>query len=138
MRRQKIRLYCNNCKQTVSAELLPEYALCQTDKEVALKQYARVVCPSCDAEFSMPRLFDKLAQQLKAQMALGEVAYDFACSEIRKELVEKGYSGETLRKLTAECVSVTEWDNFFIMQHDIPWIVEAFLRRTGRTQEEAG
>lgn len=135
MRRQKIRLYCQSCKQTVVAELLPEFAMCQTDKEVALKQYVHISCPKCDADLSMPKLFEKIAQQLKAQMALGEVAYDFACGEIRKELVEKGYNGETLRKLTAECVSATEWDNFFIMQHDIPWIVEAFLWRTGRTRE---
>lgn len=136
MRMQRIRLYCKSCKQMVWAELLPEYALCQTDKEVALKQYAHVVCPSCDAEFSMPWLFDKLAQQLKAQMALGEVAYDFACREIRNELIERGYSGETMRRLTAECATETEWGNFFTMQHDIPWIVDSFLHRTERRQEK--
>lgn len=138
MRMQRIRLYCKSCKQMVWAELLPEYSLLQSDKEVVLRQCVHITCSECDTDFEMPKLFEKTARQLKAQMALGEVAYDFACSEIRKELVEKGYSGETLRKLTAECVSVTEWDNFFVMQHDIPWIVEAFLRRTGRTQEEAG
>ena len=138
MRRQKIRLYCNNCKQTVSAELLPEYALCQTDKEVALKQYARVVCPKCDADFSMPKLFSWIAQQLKAQMALGEVAYDFACREIRNELIERGYSGEKLRRLTAECASKTEWTNQFIMTHDLGWIVDFYIQRMGRTQEEEG
>ena len=138
MRMQRIRLYCKSCKQTVWAELLPEYSLLQSGKEVVLRQCVHITCSECDTDFEMPKLFEKTARQLKAQMALGEVAYDFACSEIRKELVEKGYNGETLRKLTAECVSVTEWDNFFIMQHDIPWIVEAFLRRTGRTQEETG
>lgn len=138
MRRQKIRLYCQNCKQTVLAELLPEYAFCQTDKEVALKQYAHVVCPSCDAEFSMPRLFDKLAQQLKAQMALGEVAYDFACREIKNALIERGYSGEALRRLTAGCANETEWTNEFVMSHDLDWIVDFFLQRTGQAQEEAG
>lgn len=138
MRMQRIRLYCKSCKQMVWAELLPEYSLLQSDKEAVLRQCVHITCSECDTDFEMPKLFEKTARQLKAQMALGEVAYDFACSEIRKELVEKGYNGETLRKLTAECVSVTEWDNFFIMQHDIPWIVEAFLRRTGRTQEETG
>lgn len=138
MRRQKMRRYCQNCKQTVSAELLPEYALCQTDKEVALKQYAHVECPNCDAEFSMPRLFDKLAQQLKAQMALGEVAYDFAVREIKNALIERGYSGEELRKLTAECANETEWTNEFEMSHDLGWIVDLFLQQTGRVQEAAG
>lgn len=138
MRMQRIRLYCKSCKQMVWAELLPEYSLLQSGKEVVLRQCVHITCSECDTDFEMPKLFEKTARRLKAQMALGEVAYDFACSEIRKELVEKGYNGETLRKLTAECVSVTEWDNFFIMQHDIPWIVEAFLRRTGRTQEETG
>ena len=138
MRMQRIRLYCKSSKQMVWAELLPEYSLLQSDKEAVLRQCVHITCSECDTDFEMPKLFEKTARQLKAQMALGEVAYDFACSEIRKELVEKGYNGETLRKLTAECVSVTEWDNFFIMQHDIPWIVEAFLRRTGRTQEETG
>ncbi len=138
MRRQKMRLYCSRCKQTVSAELLPEFLLLQTDNGVALKQYARVVCPSCDAEFSMPRLFDKLAQQLKAQMALGEVAYDFAVREIKNELMERGYSGEKLRRLTTECASKTEWTNQFIMTHDLDWIVDFFLQQTGQTQEEAG
>lgn len=136
MRRQKIRLYCQNCKQTVLAELLPEFSLLQTDNGVALKQYAHVVCPSCDAEFSMPRLFDKLAQQLKAQMALGEVAYDFAAREISNELMERGYNGKTLRKLTADCATETEWGNFFTMQHDISWIVDSFLQRTEQRQEE--
>ena len=84
----------------------------------------------------MPWLFDKLAQQLKAQMALGEVAYDFACREIRNELIERGYSGETMRRLTAECATETEWGNFFTMQHDIPWIVDSFLHRTERRQEK--
>ena len=138
MRRQKMRLFCNNCKQTVSAELLPEFSLLQTDNGVSLNQFAHIVCPSCDAEFSMPRLFDKLAQQLKAQMALGEVAYDFACREIRNELIERGYSGENLRRLTAECVSKTEWTNQFIMSHDLSWIVDFFLQQTGQTQGEAG
>lgn len=137
MRRQKMRLYCNSCKQTVSAELLPEFSLLQTDNGVALKQYAHVVCPSCDAEFSMPQLFDKLAQQLKAQMALGEVAYDFAVREIKNELMGRGYSGEELRKLTAECANETEWTNEFVMSHDMDWIVDFFFQRMGRTQEEA-
>ena len=138
MRRQKMRLFCNNCKQTVSAELLPEFSLLQTDNGVALKQYLHVVCPSCDAEFSMPRLFDKLAQQLKAQMALGEVAYDFAVREIKNALIERGYSGEELRKLTAECTNETEWTDEFVMSHDLDWIVDFFLQRTGQAQEEAG
>lgn len=136
MRRQKIRLYCQSCKQTVVAELLPEFAMCQTGKEVALKQYVHISCPKCDADFSMPKLFERIAQQLKAQMALGEVAYDFAVREIRSELIERGYSGETLRRLTAECATETEWGNFFTMQHDIPWIVDSFLHRTERRQEE--
>lgn len=138
MRRHKMKLYCQCCKQTVSAELLPEFSLLQTDSGVALKQFVHVVCPSCDAEFSMPRLFDKLAQQLKAQMALGEVAYDFAVREIKNELMERGYSGEELRKLTAECANETEWTNELVMSHDLDWIVDFFLQRTGRTQEEAG
>lgn len=138
MRMQRIRLYCKSCKQMVWAELLPEYALCQTDKEVALKQYVHISCPKCDADFSMPKLFSWIAQQLKAQMALGEVAYDFACREIKNELMERGYIGEELRKLTAECANETEWTNEFVMSHDLDWIVDFYLQRTGRTQEEAG
>ena len=136
MRRQKMRLFCNNCKQTVSAELLPEFSLLQTDNGVSLNQFAHIVCPSCDAEFSMPRLFDKLAQQLKAQMALGEVAYDFACREIRNELIERGYSGNVLRRLTTKCATETEWDNPLVMQCDIPQIVETYLEKTGREAEK--
>ena len=135
MRRQKMRLYCQCCKQTVSAELLPEFSLLQTDNGVALKQFVHVVCPSCDAEFSMPRLFDKLAQQLKAQMSLGEVAYDFAVREIKNALRERGYSGEALRRLTAGCANETEWTNEFVMSHDLDWIVDFFLQRTGQAQE---
>lgn len=136
MRRQKIRLYCNNCKQTVSAELLPEYALCQTDKEVALKQYVHISCPKCDADFSMPKLFSWITQQLKAQMALGEVAYDFAVREIRNELIERGYSGNALRRLTTKCATETEWSNPLVMQCDIPQIVETYLEKTGREAEK--
>lgn len=138
MRRHKMKLYCQCCKQTVSAELLPEFSLLQTDNGVALKQFVHVVCPNCDAEFSMPRLFDKLAQQLKAQMALGEVAYDFAVREIRNVLLERGYSGEELRKLTAECANETDWTNEFVMSHDLDWIVDFYIQRMGRTQEEEG
>ena len=86
----------------------------------------------------MPRLFDKLAQQLKAQMALGEVAYDFAVREIRNVLLERGYSGEELRKLTAECANETDWTNEFVMSHDLDWIVDFYIQRMGRTQEEEG
>lgn len=136
MRQQKMRLYCQNCKQTVSAELLPEFSLLQTDNGVALKQYVHICCTKCDADFSIPKLFARIAQQLKAQMALGEVAYDFACREIRNELIERGYSGETLRRLTTECDTETEWGNFFTMQHDISWIVDFFLQRTEQRQEE--
>lgn len=136
MRRQKIRLYCQNCKQTVLAELLPEYALCQTDKEVALKQYVHISCPKCDADFSMPKLFEKIAQQLKAQMALGEVAYDFACREIRNALEEQGYTGEMLWKLTTACATEIEWGNPLVMQCDIPQIVETYLEKTGREAEK--
>ena len=136
MRRQKIRLYCQNCKQTVTAELLPEYALCQTDKEVALKQYVHISCPKCDADFSMPKLFSWIAQQLKARMALGEVAYDFAVREIRNELIERGYSGNVLRRLTTKCATETEWDNPLVMQWDIPQIVETYLEKTGREAEK--
>lgn len=136
MRQQKMRLYCQNCKQTVSAELLPEFSLLQTDNGVALKQYVHICCTKCDADFSIPKLFAKIAQQLKAQMALGKVAYDFACREIKNELMERGYNGETLRKMTADCATETEWGNFFTMQHDIPWIVDSFLQRTEQRQEE--
>ena len=138
MRRQKMRLYCQNCKQTVSAELLPEYALCQTDKEVVLKQYVHISCPKCDADFSMPKMFSWIAKQLKSQMALGEVAYDFAVREIKNVLIERGYSGEELRKLTAECANETEWTNEFVMSHDLGWIVDFYIQRMGRTQEAAG
>ena len=136
MRRQKIRLYCQSCKQTAVAELLPEFAMCQTDKEVALKQYVHISCPKCDADFSMPKLFERIAQQLKAQMALGEAAYDFACREIRNVLAEQGYTGEMLRKLTTECATETEWSNPLVMQRDIPQIVETYLEKTGREVEK--
>lgn len=138
MRQQKMRLYCQNCKQTVSAELLPEFSLLQTDNGVALKQYVHICCTKCDADFSIPKLFAKIAQQLKAQMALGEVAYDFAIREIRDVLLERGYSGEELRKLTAECANETEWTNEFVMSHDLDWIVDFYIQRMGRTQEEEG
>ena len=136
MRRQKMRLYCQNCKQIVFAELLPEYALCQTDKEVALKQYVHISCPKCDADSSMPKLFERIAQQLKAQMVLGEATYDFACREIRNALAERGYTGEMLRKLTTACATETEWDNSLVMQCDIPQIVETYLEKTGWEAEK--
>ena len=136
MRQQKMRLYCQNCKQTVSAELLPEFSLLQTDNGVALKQYVHICCTKCDADFSVPKLFAKIAQQLKAQMALGEVAYDFAVREIRNELIERGYSGNALRRLTTKCATETEWGNPLVMQCDIPQIVETYLEKTGREAEK--
>lgn len=138
MRMQRIRLYCKRCKRMVWAELLPEYSLLQSDKEVVLRQCVHITCSECDTDFEMPKLFEKTARQLKAQMALGEVAYDFAIREIKNALIERGCSGEALRRLTAECANETEWTNEFVMSHDLDWIVDFFLQRMGRTQEEAG
>lgn len=132
MRMQRIRLYCKSCKQMVWAELLPEYSLLQSGKEVVLRQCVHITCSECDTGFEMPKLFEKTARQLKAQMTLGEVAYDFACREIRNELIERGYSGETLCRLTAKCATETEWGNPLVMQCDVPQIVETYLEKTGR------
>ena len=136
MRMQRIRLYCKSCKQMVWAELLPEYSLLQSDKEVVLRQCVHITCSECDTDFEMPKLFEKTARQLKAQMALGEVAYDFACREIRNVLAEQGYTGEMLRKLTTECATETEWSYPLVMQRDIPQIVETYLEKTGREVEK--
>ena len=70
MRMQRIRLYCKSCKQMVWAELLPEYSLLQSGKEVVLRQCVHITCSECDTDFEMPKLFEKTARQLKAQMAL--------------------------------------------------------------------
>lgn len=136
MRMQRIRLYCKSCKQMVWAELLPEYSLLQSGKEVVLRQCVHITCSECDTDFEMPKLFEKAARQLKAQMVLGEVAYDFACHEIRNALAEQGYIGEMLRKLTTECATETEWGNPLVMQCDIPQIVETYLEKTGREAEK--
>lgn len=136
MRMQRIRLYCKSCKQMVWAELLPEYSLLQSGKEVVLRQCVHITCSECDTDFEMPKLFEKTARQLKAQMALGEVAYDFACREIRNVLAERGCIGEMLRKLTTACATETEWDNSLVMQCDIPQIVETYLEKTGWEAEK--
>lgn len=136
MRMQRIRLYCKSCKQMVWAELLPEYSLLQSDKEAVLRQCVHITCSECDMDFEMPKLFEKTARQLKAQMALGEMAYDFACREIRNALAEQGYTGGMLRKLTTECATETEWGNPLVMQCDIPQIVETYLEKTGREAEK--